>query len=115
MLAWRFNAVDKGGPFAWTNLSDPSEYKSLIEKLAAFETMSEAELGSCGCHFIDVTDLCKEAQRRLVEIDLDDLDEIFSIRINGKVRIHCVHRPQYMRVLWYDPEHKVCPSPKKYT
>jgi hypothetical protein len=61
VLAWRFNAVDKAGPFAWTKLEDAAEYKALIEKLAEFETMNEAALGGNGCHFIDVTDLCKEA------------------------------------------------------
>lgn len=115
VLAWRFNAVDKGGPFAWAKLSDALQHKLLIEKLAEFETMNEASLGSNGCHFIPTTSLCKEAQARLVEIELDDLDELYSMRVNGKVRVHCVHRPQYMRLLWYDPEHKVCPSPKKRT
>lgn len=114
-MAWRFNAVDKAGPFAWTNLSNAAQHKSLIEKLAEFETMTEATLGSNGCHFIAVTDLSKEAQSRLVDIQLDDLDELYSMRINGKVRVHCVHRSHYMRVLWYDPEHKVCPSAKKHT
>jgi hypothetical protein len=115
VLAWRFNAVDKGGPFAWSDLSDPVEFKALIEKLADFETMNEAALGGNGCHFIDVTDLSKEAQDRLIAIELDDLDQLYSMRIKGKMRVHCVHRPQYMRVLWYDPQHKVCPSPKKHT
>lgn len=115
LIAWRFNAVDKAGPFAWTELNDPVAHKSVIEKFADFETMDEASLGANGCHFIDVTDLSKAAQDRLVAIKLDDLDQLYSMRISGKVRVHCVHRPRYMRVLWYDPEHNVCPSQKKNT
>lgn len=68
--------MDRGGPFAWGSLSDPGHFKALIEKLAEFETMNEAALAGSGCHFIPISNLCKEAQQRLVEIELDDLDEI---------------------------------------
>lgn len=62
VLAWRFNAVDKEGPFAWTNLRDPHEFKRVIEKLAEFETMSVSQLSEHGCHFVDITALSKRAQ-----------------------------------------------------
>lgn len=115
VLAWRFNAVDKEGPFAWTNLRDPHEFKRVIEKLAEFETMSVSQLSEHGCHFVDITALSKRAQQRLMKLKLDDLDALYSLRLTARSRVFCVHRPQYMRVLWYDPEHQVCPSPKKHS
>lgn len=115
VIAWRFNAVDKNGPFSWLGLSDPVEYKAVIEALADIETMHEAALDARGCHFIALSKLAKVAQDRLTELKLDDLDELYSIRLNGRGRVFCVHRPKYMRVLWFDPDHQVCPSVKKHT
>jgi hypothetical protein len=115
VIAWRFNAVDKNGPFSWLALDDPAEHKAVIEAMADIETMREADLDARGCHFIALGKLAKAAQDRLMELRLDDLDELYSIRLNGRGRVFCVHRPQYMRVLWFDPDHQVCPSVKKHT
>jgi hypothetical protein len=115
ILAWRFNAVDRGGPFAWSNLTCSDMHKSVIEKLADFETMDEGALQNKGCHEIETHILCKEAQQRLLYLELDDLTCLFSLRLGSKTRVFCIRRPTYMRVLWWDPEHKVCPSKKKNT
>jgi len=115
VMAWRFAGIDKNGPYAWTNLVDPIAHKEIIDKFSDFENMNEAALKQAGCHFIPIEKLCKDAQKRLVDIKLDDLDSLFSLRLSGETRVFCVHRPKYMRVLWYDPKHKVCPSKKKNT
>lgn len=114
-ITWRFSHADRGGPFAWTSLEDASEHKDIIERLASFETMTENDLSDAGCHAIELHQLCKEAQDRLRELQYDDLDSLYSLRVTGKVRIFCVHHSQVMRVLWYDPKHEVCPSNKKHT
>lgn len=114
-MSWRFNAADRNGPFAWSNLADGDAHKEVIETLASLETMTEGDLGAKGCHFIETPTLCKEARDRLAEIQLDDLDELYSIRITGRTRIFCVHREDVLSVLWYDPDHAVCPSNKKHT
>lgn len=115
VIAWRFNAADKNGPFSWAGLSDGPEFMSVLGVLADLETMSEANQQQRGCHFIAIDKLSKEARDRLAEIQLDDLDELYSIRLTGRGRVFCVHRPQYMRVLWFDPEHRVCPASLKHT
>ncbi|WP_372570340.1 hypothetical protein [Ruegeria jejuensis] len=115
VLAWRFNAVDRGGPFAWSNLTDPAHYKAAVEKLAGFEVMSEADLSAAGCHAIPLEHLSKAAQHRLIELELDDLDALYSFRLTGKARVFGVARHHYLRVLWYDPDHLVCSSHKKHT
>lgn len=114
-IAWRFSGVDKNGPFSWAALEDPAEYKAVIESLSDMEPMNEAELGKNGCHFIPVKDISKDAKNRLIELQLDDLDELYSFRVMGAVRVFGIHRTHYMRVLWYDPKHGVCPAPKKNT
>ena len=115
ILAWRFNAADQSGPFAWSSIADGETYRTVIEKLIGFETMSETDLGAAGCHAIPLGRLSSEAQRRLTEIQLDDLDDLYSFRIKGKMRVFGVVRSNYVRVLWFDPDHKVCPSKKKNT
>lgn len=114
-MTWRFNAVDRAGPYSWAALDDPAKFKQIIEHLSRCETLSEQDLARGGSHSIELHKLSKEARDRLVELKLDDVDSLFSIRCSGKERVFCIHRQQYLRVLWYDPEHSVCPSPKKHT
>lgn len=115
VISWRFNAADRNGPFSWDALTDGAEFMSVIKTLSDIETMSEANQQQRGCHFIPLYKLSKEAQDRLAEIQLEDLDELYSIRLTGRGRVFCVHRPQYMRVLWFDPDHRVCPAKLKHT
>ncbi len=114
-LTWRFSHADKDGPFAWSALADADEHKKIIERLAALETMEENDLRESGCHPIELHQLSKDAQDRLSQIRHDDLDSLYSLRIDGKTRIFCIHHGSIMRVLWYDPNHLVCPSVKKHT
>lgn len=118
VISWRFSDVDKGGPFSWTILeNDPARFVQIIKKLSNLETMQEKDLGEYGCHSIYVRDLSNVAQKRLGQINRDDVDQLYSIRIDGRCRIFCIHDAahKFLRVLWYDPEHEVHPSPKKHT
>ena len=114
-IAWRFSGVDKNGPYSWAALENPAQYKSVIEALSSLETMGETELAERGCHFISTNNLSSDAKNRLVDLQLDDLDELYSFRVTGRSRVFAVHRTHYMRILWYDPDHAVCPAPKKNT
>ncbi|MBD0328423.1 MAG: hypothetical protein ICV68_18565 [Pyrinomonadaceae bacterium] len=114
MLAWRFGGADKGGPFAWTNLSN-SDYRRVLEKSYEFENMEQKAIQASGSHPISIDRLSKEAQNRLTEIELDDIDELMSFRITGAERIFCRADQGVMRVLWWDPNHGVCPSTKRHT
>jgi hypothetical protein len=112
-LAWRFSGCDRGGPFSWAELTD--KFKEAIERLHEFETKSWDEIIRSGSHPIAVSDIEKPARDRLVQIKQDDIDELMSFRIDGKKRIWCIKDGNIMRVLWWDPEHAVCPAPKRHT
>ncbi|CCG41826.1 hypothetical protein [Magnetospirillum molischianum] len=114
-LVWRFSSIDRDGPFAWSALDDPAAYKEAMEKLHQFETMEETAIRAQGSHPVEVWQLCKEAQNRLAEIELDDLDALMSFRLTGARRVWCRMDNNMMLVLWWDPGHAVCPSPKKHT
>jgi hypothetical protein len=71
--------------------------------------------GPTGSHFVEFEDLCPEAQKRLTEIGKDEQARLFSVRIAGELRVWGVRDIAILRVLWWDPDHSVCPSQKKHT
>jgi hypothetical protein len=110
---WRVSSIDWGGPFGWSGLSDPGLLRELIERLRAFESMSWTSVEqSSGSHNVAVDRLCKEARDRLADLQQDDIDELFSLRITGRRRAWGFREAEVLRFLWWDPEHKVCPSLK---
>jgi hypothetical protein len=112
-LVWRFSSVDREGPFAWTNLAHPPSYKEIMEKLHNFETMHETEIRAQGSHPVEISLFAKTARDRLGDIQLDDIDEMMSFRITGAGRVWCRMDRNMMLILWWDPQHEVCPSIKK--
>ncbi|MBU0558787.1 MAG: hypothetical protein KJ799_07025 [Bacteroidetes bacterium] len=63
-------------------------------------------------HSVEVSKIIKEAQKRLSDLQLDEFDELFSLRITGKIRIWGIRQCSYLRVLWIDLEHEICPTIK---
>ena len=59
--------------------------------------------------------LPREVRSRLVAIGRDDLDRLISYHLGGRERVWCYDYDSIMFVLWWDPEHSVYPTPKKYT
>ena len=57
-----------------------------------------------------VNKICSEAQRRLLEIKLDDLDHIFRFRLSNKQRMYGFLIQHVFYVLWWDPEHNIYPT-----
>lgn len=111
--SWRFSKVDCNGPFPWPSNTDTEQ--QIIQKLRLFDSMTWKEIEGPDHHAIGVESLSKDAQDRLREIKLDDQDEIFSFHFQGKPRIIGIREFNVVRLLWWDPEHGVCPSKKKHT
>lgn len=114
-FVWRFSLVDKEGPFGWKSMSN-EKYLDILTRMGNFEGMSLDEIGRGGSHAIPWDGLSKKAQDRLKEIKQDDIEELFSLRMGGKERIFCIRAGRNcLKVLWWDPDHKVCPSSLKHT
>lgn len=111
--SWRFSTVDKNGPFAWPIGKDKE--LEIVGKLHNFDSMEWSEIVGSDHHSISVIKLSNEARDRLTAIQQDDIDEVFSFHLQGKPRIICIRDRNIAKLLWYDPEHKVCPSNKKNT
>lgn len=114
-LCWRYSNADRNGPWSWSELVDPTEYKKVQEMLHNFEGLNWQQIIGTGSHPIQKNRLIKGAQDRLEELKLDDLEEIMSFRLEGDMRVFCIRDRNLMHVFWYDPKHEICPSPKRHT
>ena len=61
-------------------------------------------------HSVNISKIIPEARKRLEQLQLDDIDELFSIRLAGKLRIWGIRHYSYLRILWIDLEHEICPT-----
>ena len=66
-------------------------------------------------HPIEINRLCPAAQRRLAEISQDDIDDLISLRLGGRERIWGIRDGATLKLLWWDPDHQVCPATLKHT
>jgi hypothetical protein len=116
-LVWRFNEVDKAGPWPPAHIG-PSEFGDLLEKMASFESMTVGAIFAPGVDYgkkYQVENLPAQALARLVEIEKDDETEVSRLRLSGKRRLYGFLREHVFHVLWWDPQHEVYPSAKKHT
>ncbi len=65
-------------------------------------------------HVVSMDSLIKEARDRLIELQLDDYP-LMRFRFDGLKRLYGIRTGRFFQVLWWDPQHKVCPSQKKHT
>ncbi|EDN70047.1 hypothetical protein BGP_3848 [Beggiatoa sp. PS] len=113
---WQFKRLDWDGPFGWRNI-EKQKWQEIIQKLGQFETRTWAEIKSDGNnHAVDIQNSPNPAvPKRLAEIHLDDIDELFSLRLSGKERIWGILEQHILQIIWWDPNHEVWPSTKKHT
>lgn len=111
---WSFQRLDVGGPWCWSKI-ESGDIADVLSKMGFFETMSWTELAGDGCHPIAINRLHKNAQTRLQEINQDDIEELYSFRLSGRQRLWGIKHGRVVTLLWWDPHHEVCPSPKKHT
>jgi hypothetical protein len=112
---WRTIAADHDGPFHWETTTPRYLLEEIVPKLHNFETMTWSQIEATGSHFVSFEDLCKLARDRLGELDMEKIESLFSLRLAGKERVWGQREGGTFQVLWWDPEHLVCPSPKKHT
>lgn len=113
-IVWHVNTIDKEGEWGWKKLEVGTFWDVIFEAIKHFETMTWSVIKGSQNHTINVADICKEAQKRLRDIQLDDIDELFSLRISGAKRIFGIRDGRVFKVLWWDPNHTVCPTKRNY-
>ena len=68
-------------------------------------------------HEIPIESLASDAQDDLVKRKLDEVvgDDVFRFRLDGTSRLWGFVVDGIFHVLWWDPEHQICPSEKSHT
>lgn len=116
--AWQFRHLDGQGEWCWTKLTSV-DIPVVLSRLREYETMTWGEIfnnDATGTHEVPIGQLCRDAQKRLTDLKLDDLDVICSIRITAKARVWGFRRGERVcHLLWWDPDHTVYPVEKKHT
>ena len=120
---WDTSDCDLNGPFGWVTINPELLLQDIIPKLQQFETQTWNKVerqSSNHHHFIEAKRLAPEARRRLTEIEsflaergVENVASLFSLRLEAKRRILGTRQGAILRVLWYDPEHQVCPTVPK--
>ena len=90
--------------------------EEIIPKLIMFESRTWGEIVSDKKHnhWIDVEEFSKPAQERMMELNLY-YDSLFSLRLTGKLRLFGYIENGVFYIIWYDPEHEICPATLKHT
>lgn len=123
LVVWIFDNIDRAGKFAFDISRKDFKPYDIMEKLIEYSSMTWADIkrqthddGKSKHHLLDATKLSNEAMERLKSKKLEeDSDSIFSFALQNKLRIVGIRKNEYFHVLWYDPNHEVCPSKKRNT
>ncbi len=110
--------MDPGGPYGWRQVASTEALVEIWDRLIWFESMTWREIlvsSRKQNHRVGIHKLCPEAQARLEDIEQSDIDHLISLRISSRGRVWGILESHVLTVLWWDPEHQVCPSIKKHT
>jgi hypothetical protein len=114
-MHWRFSHVDLEGPHGWKHLK-AEKLAALLAQFKAWECLTDGELfNHHGNTPIASDSLDKPARDRLVELELDDQDGLWHLRMSGSERIWGFRAANSFSLLWWDPDHKVQEYKKKHT
>lgn len=117
--AWRLSLLDLEytGNWSWqvseATLRDITELLTQMERLTWIQVrnlMTGGRRRGPLHKVIPVKHLCPEAQQRLEELQLDDLDELFRFRRGNYQRLWGIVSDSVFYALWWDEGHKVCPG-----
>jgi len=58
---------------------------------------------------LEVAKLIPEAQRRLKQKRLGDVEDVVSLRVGKRRRVWGIRYGRTLYLLWWDPDHDICP------
>lgn len=76
--------------------------------------MKWSELPKKHHHSVPISQLHTDAQKRLEELKYDD-STLFSFKLQNKQRLWVIRVRDEAYLLWWDPKHEICKSPKRNT
>lgn len=112
---WGIAVFDHEGPWGRELCDkDAAIWEEILPKLKSYESMTWGEIykNKDYNHSVSVSNLIKKARDRLVTLNLDDQEQLFRFRLKGKSRVWGIRQGRVFLLLWWDPEHEICPSNK---
>lgn len=111
---WSFKRLDNHyGKWGFIHTDDL--YNAVIAKLKDYEGMTWAGILSAAGgrshgnnnHYENVSDLIPEAQRRWRDLQLEEFDRVFSLRLTGEYRLYGILQGGIFQVVWFDQKHEI--------
>jgi hypothetical protein len=106
-IGWQFRILDPEGPFGWHVCDRETLIGKIHDRIKSVESMRWGEILGKNLHAIETWKLAKAARDRLEVIGQDDVDELYTLRVEKKRRIWGIRDRMFFKVLWWDPEHQV--------
>ena len=116
--AWNISFLDIDGEWGWDKVDKKILMGLIYTRLVEYENKTWHEIlinSSKRNHRIPVKNLCPHAQKRLKELYQDDIDEVISLGLKSTERIYGIIDRNILKILWWDPDHNVCPCHLKNT
>lgn len=107
--SWKFGYLNGNYPWNPFEIKEIDTIKDILEKLRNFETMKWKEIENSKNHRLSYDSVSKEAKK---ELDRIGEQEAFSFRLTGPNRLIGIRRNETFYIIWWDPDHKFCPSRK---
>lgn len=92
-------------------------FEKIYPKLKIYENNTWEEIrqyshgnGKSNNHNVSIMNLCKEARDRLDKMGYSDRSEIYSLRLEGKIRIYGFKEMNYLDIIWVDLNHEIYPT-----
>lgn len=115
-IAWQFHRMDQDHEkWGWGKVGGDGLLGLIRAHMCHLERMTWAEIQAAtggksagngnNNHFVSVAQMPKEARDRLEALRLDDIDDLFSLRLEGTMRIYGIRDGRVLRLVWHDPHH----------
>jgi len=111
---FRATQMDIDGPYGWHKFN-LLEIPEILQKIFEAQRMTWQEHYAHGSHLVKVSKIIPKMQKRLKELKQEDLDVLYSLRLSGKMRVWGIKEANLFWLLWWDPDHEICPSFLKNT
>lgn len=115
--SWRFSHSKKyiDSQYGWDHLKGNLPY--IVEKLHNLEVQTWNEILIINRernHSISIDSINSEARKLLIK-NKEDVELVYSLRLSSTERLFGIIDHGMFDIMWWDPNHEICPSPKKHT